>query len=187
MKRFPRPLNPFSGEWNRKTADELGEFLRSIWWAVAGSQGTPSTPSQIQAGTPSSAGTAQAPAPSDHVHQIATATPSTKVGLNGEAREGNSSSVLRSDARLVLEDGTSVGDAPVWNGTEWVSQDPISIERRSTAIENSDEILTELKTISSLLKNGLNVPDEVEDIRNSFSQENDIMAELKTIHPCARL
>lgn len=181
MKRFPRPLNPFKPVWDRKTADEVYEVLYTMWRAIAGAEGTPGIPPDIVVGGPGSEGTDHAHAPANHTHAISAAVPSTKVGFDGSPDEGESSSVLRSDARLVLEDGQNVGDTLVWNGEEWESGDPIPPNVVDAAQENSTDILAELKSITYLLKVGLNVPDSIEDIRKSFEDLDPTLAELKTV------
>lgn len=120
MKRFPKPLNPFRDKWDRQTADDLYRFLMSLWWAVAGSQGTPDTPSTVSAGVSADPGIAQAPSPSDHIHPISTAAPSIKVAFGGVPDEGSSASLTRSDAKHILEVGTIDEQTLMWKTDTWV-------------------------------------------------------------------
>lgn len=122
--RFPRPLNPgiLGQEWDALTRARLYELLQSLFKGMSGLQGTPEDPTDIEAGVDSDIGSGQAVALSNHTHHVLTAAPSAPVSFSQPASEGSSGSLLRSDARLRLEDGTSDGDILVWNGSNWVSQ-----------------------------------------------------------------
>jgi len=93
---------------------------------MAGLQGTPDTPSEVQAGVAADASDSQAAAPSNHVHSIETAAPSVKVSYDQPPDEGAGSALMRASARLSLEDGLVPGDILQWNGTVWVSVPPPS-------------------------------------------------------------
>lgn len=88
---------------------------------MGGLQGTPATPSRIEAGVAASVGTSQAAAASDIVHDVATAAPSVKVSYDQAPAEGVGTALMRADARLRLADGVTSGDFLQWNGTIWVS------------------------------------------------------------------
>ena len=118
--RFPRPLIPFGEEWNQRTRARLYEYLQSLYKGMSGLQSTPGTPVQIQAGVAASIGTGQAVALANHVHSISTAAPTVPVAFGGAADEGSASSMLRSDAKLILAAGSVDEQTLVWDGTAWV-------------------------------------------------------------------
>jgi hypothetical protein len=123
MLRFPEPVPEGldKGPWDEQKARDLVRWMRSVLEGLGGLQGTPSTPSQIQAGVASTPGTSQSAAPSDHVHSVQTAAPSVKVTYDQTAQEGSGAALMRADARLRLADGVTPGDTLVWDGAKWVS------------------------------------------------------------------
>lgn len=179
--RFTPPVPKLGPNWDANMARSVEEFLRSLFYSVNGMQGlSGGNPTTIQAGSEASPGVLNPFASIDHTHATETAAPSVKVALSGDSDEGMSSSLLRSDARLVLEDGTSDGDSLVWNGSEWVSESPETAVQ--AASERLSEILIELRTISHILKQGLSVNDDPERIRKEFgSASNSVLRELRTI------
>jgi hypothetical protein len=108
--RFAGAIPNMETAWTLVKGRELTEFLTRLAAGNNGVQGTPSGgPSLIQAGVPGALGDSQAPAPSNHVHPISTATPLHPVALGGAPFEGGGLSLMRSDAQLVLAQG---GAAP---------------------------------------------------------------------------
>jgi len=126
--RFPNqiPESIDKGTWTQRLGHEIRLWMQAIEDGMAGLQGTPDTPSEVQAGVAADASDSQAAAPSNHVHSIETAAPSVKVSYDQPPDEGAGSALMRASARLSLEDGLVPGDILQWNGTVWVSVPPPS-------------------------------------------------------------
>lgn len=122
--RFPRPLNPFKAVWDRSTADELYEFLKSLYNGMSGLQKTPDDPSTIQAGDTTDAGTDQAGAKSDHVHGVETGPPTVPIALGGAVSEGSGTPLMRAGATNKLAPGDADKDSLIWDSATsyWVSR-----------------------------------------------------------------
>lgn len=116
----PIPESLDSGTWSQRTGHLLKLFLMSLQESIGGLQGTPDTPSEVQAGVAADASDSQAAAPSNHIHSIETAAPSIPVAFGGSPDEGSGTALMRADATLVLDAGTLSGDILVWNGSAWV-------------------------------------------------------------------
>lgn len=117
--RFPGVFPPAiaKGQFNERSGFDLDQWAKSVQEAVGGSQGTPDTPSEIEADATADAGTSQASAPSDHIHSVNTAGPSVLVGAT--AVTGTGSSLMRSDSAPALGIGTTRYDTLIHNGTIW--------------------------------------------------------------------
>lgn len=122
MARLPRPIpNLSKGEWDERKRRDLEEFLRSAFGSLSALNSTPEDPTEIQAGATAAVGDSLAPANALHTHDVDTAAPSVNVALGGATDEGSGSSLMRADARLVLDDGgANVGDVLEWDGSAWV-------------------------------------------------------------------
>ena len=122
MKRFIDPTpEGLEKDWTSRLGVKVKQWMDSVSASLNGLQGTPTTPTEIQAGVAADIGTSQAGAAADHTHSVDTAVPSVNVSLSGPASEGTASSLLRSDAQLVLDDGgAAVGEVPIWSGAAWV-------------------------------------------------------------------
>lgn len=123
MLRFTEPIpeDLDKGTWSARLGHLVKMWMMSAEESLGGLQGSPDTPSEVQAGVASDAMDSQAAAPSNHVHSVETAAPSVNVSLSGPASEGTGSALMRADATLVLDDGgASVGEVPIWDGSAWV-------------------------------------------------------------------
>lgn len=109
------------GTWSQRLGHRIKLWMMSAEESLGGLQGTPDVPSQIQAGESADTGVSQAPAPSDHTHDVLTAAPSVKVAYDQPPDEGSGSALMRADARLRLDDGVNIGDLLIWDGSDWVS------------------------------------------------------------------
>lgn len=120
--RFPNqiPESIDKGTWSQRLGHEIRLWMQAIEEGMAGLQGTPETPSEVQAGVAADASDSQAAAPSNHIHSIETAAPSVPVAFGGSPDEGSRTAMMRADATLVLEAGSLSGDILVWNGSTWV-------------------------------------------------------------------
>ena len=125
--RKPGTVPNFERPWSHSMGKELTEFLKKIRFAIGGLEGDPDTPSTVEAGATADPGVSQAPAPSDHVHDVNTAAPSVKVSYDQAPDEGSTASLMRSGARLLLNDGVTPGDILRWDGSVWKSVAPQSI------------------------------------------------------------
>ena len=112
---------------DRLVARDLEAFLKTAQTSLVGIEGDPGTPSTILAGVDGDEGESTSRAAADHVHPISTAAPSVRVALGGSPDEGTGSALMRADARLVLDDGgATLGQVPVWDGSDWVPTTPSS-------------------------------------------------------------
>jgi len=118
--RFPEPVpeDLDRGEWNRRLGVAVKRWALSIQAGMGGIQGTPLSPSEIQAGASSDNGTSQAPSPSGHSHSVDTAAPSVDVGAGAPA-EGNGTALMRASATLRLGIGTTRYDTLIRGGSQW--------------------------------------------------------------------
>jgi len=123
MLRFtdPIPESIDKGSFTQRLGHEIRLWMMSVQESLGGLQGTPDTPSRIEAGVAADPGDSQAAAPSDHIHSIETAAPSVPVALGGSPDEGSGTALMRADATLVLAPGTTPDDILVWSGSAWVS------------------------------------------------------------------
>ncbi len=123
MLRFtePIPQELDKGGWNQRLGHLVKRWMQSVEDSLGGLQGSPDTPSEVQAGVAADASDSQAAAPSNHVHSIETAAPSVPVALGGSPDEGSGTALMRADATLVLAPGTTPDDILVWSGSAWVS------------------------------------------------------------------
>lgn len=121
------PEDVDKGTFTQRLGHGLKLWMMSVQEAIGGLQGTPDTPSRIEAGVAAAAMDSQAPAPSNHIHDISTAAPSVKVSYNQAPDEGSTTALMRAGARLLLADGENEGDLLRWIGGVWVSVPPQSL------------------------------------------------------------
>lgn len=118
MLRFtePIPQELDKGAWSQRLGHLVKRWMQSVEDSLGGLQGTPTTPTRIEAGVAADPGTSQAAAPSDHIHNIQTAAPSLKVQLGGAQAEGTAHALLRSDSKQVLDSGGATdGQTLIYN------------------------------------------------------------------------
>lgn len=123
----PIPESLDKGTWTARLGHELKLLLMSLQDSIGGLQGTPDTPSQIRAGEAADAMDSQSPAPSNHVHDILTATPSVPVGA--AFSEGTLSALMRADAGLRLGLMTLEGETIGHDGTDPVALPAPTMQR----------------------------------------------------------
>lgn len=141
--RFPRPIpNLTRGEWDEKMRRDLEEFLRSAFGGLSALSGTPSEPTEIQAGVTADPGSAITPANSLHVHAVNTAAPGVDVGA-GAPSEGTGAALMRADAGLRLGIGTTQYDTIIRGSTQW--------ERKRYAPTPVDLITAQLAAATGVL------------------------------------
>ena len=161
--RLPRPTpNLVKGEWDERKRRDLVEFLRSMFGSISGIGATPPEPETIQAGVSADVGGSLAVANASHVHPVETAAPSVNVALGGVPDEGSGSALMRSDARLVLDDGgASVGDVLEWDGSAWVPTSgggggsawtELEVDFGSTPVYDASFTITDAAITSSAMK-----------------------------------
>jgi len=74
--------------WSIRLGFELERYLKRIWHSISGLQGTPDTPTTIEAGTAAAAGSSQTPAPDDHQHDVDETGDIQDIALTGGAGSG---------------------------------------------------------------------------------------------------
>lgn len=127
--RFSEPIPDAldRGTWTQKLGAGIKRWMMSMEEAMGGLQGTPDVPSQIRAGEAADANDSQAAAPSNHIHDILTATPSVPVG--DTFSPGTDAALMRADAGLRLGIVSAEGETIGHDGTDPVALPAPTMQR----------------------------------------------------------